>query len=440
MDEMHDDENDFDVEKYLATISDPEERARTRREFCALEPHRRGRSGFTPSAGVGPQAGLNNAIVGADYLTYLRSLGAADDDIEDILREEACARVAKAEQRPFLTREDGRAIYDAASFLTQEHNVFLNALITIAYDQLGLSEPAAMTRLLTDFLDEADGQMKRWGHPWHWVYVHERSAERGLHTHVLAHVAPAVRKDFTDWARDAKRSFFWRHRRRTSPQAVDIVIKAPATVRSAALYQWDRVQYLTKGMDPDLTDRDVTDAVLRPFFDLVAQKENYRRPAGLIPFRQRVGGSRFIWTGAQRQAAREGMPMMSAFGDKAWPYLRHDSPEPGWEAQEYEARQAERARRERAKIVCPDDDDLVAALRAAGLTYDNPDRPRGDEGASMEMAVVRRVRAARLEGLIKRHAYLWERKWTGWWPRLPKLERWGGINAKRGIAAVRELQ
>lgn len=58
----------------------------------------------------------------------------------------------------------------------------------------------------------------------------------------------------------------------------------------------------------------------------------------------------------------------------------------------------------------------------------------------MEIAVARRVRAARREGLIKRHAYLWERNWTGWRRTLPKLERWGGINAKRGLASLRTPQ
>jgi hypothetical protein len=437
--EMYEREQEFDVEKYLADISDPEERARTRREFCALEPQRRGRSGFRPSTGSGPQAALNNAIVGADFESYMRSLGESDDDVEDRRREETLIQGARQADKPFLSREDGRAIYDAASFLTQEHNLFFNALITIAYRPLRLSEPDAMTRLLTNFLDESGGRMERWGHPWHYVYVHEHSNERGLHTHVLAHIAPAMRKFFTDWARDGKNSFFWRHCRETSPQAVDIVIKAPTTDRSKAQWQWDRVQYLTKGMDPDLTDRDMTDGTMRPFFDLIAQKENYRRPAGITPFRQRVGGSRLIWTSAQRMAAKEGMPMLSAFGDKAWPYLRLDTIEPAWEAKEHVTRQGEREKRQRAKLVGDGDEEFEAARRAAGLTFSNPNRPTGAEGAALELAVLRRVRAARLHALIGRHPYQWEpRGWIEWWVTLPNLFRWGSLNAKKGLAALRE--
>jgi hypothetical protein len=138
-------------------------------------------------------------------------------------------------------------------------------------------------------------------------------------------------------------------------------------------------------------------------------------------------------------AAKEGMPMLSAFGDKAWPYLRLDTIEPAWEAKEHVTRQGEREKRQRAKLVGDGDEEFEAARRAAGLTFSNPNRPTGAEGAALELAVLRRVRAARLHALIGRHPYQWEpRGWIEWWVTLPNLFRWGSLNAKKGLAALRE--
>ena len=62
------DKNDepWDLEAYLADISDPEERARTRREFGGLGYDEDGASAYVPPFGPGPQARLNRAIGGPD--------------------------------------------------------------------------------------------------------------------------------------------------------------------------------------------------------------------------------------------------------------------------------------------------------------------------------------------------------------------------------------
>ena len=62
------DKNDepWDLEAYLATISDPEERARTRREDGGLGYDEDGAPAYVPSFGSGPEARLNRAIGGAD--------------------------------------------------------------------------------------------------------------------------------------------------------------------------------------------------------------------------------------------------------------------------------------------------------------------------------------------------------------------------------------
>lgn len=405
---------------------------------AGLEPtDRYGRPTFEPVLGSGSEVSLHRAIHGHDREMYLRVQLGNEELVHQVLRNRACALAAKRGAAPYLNLRDGRAVYDATSFLSQEHGLFFNAFITLAYRQLGVNDPAAMTKLLTDFLGEADGQIKRWGHAFHWLYIHEHSEERGLHTHVLAHVPPAARKPFAEWARDGANSFFWRHCRQTSTEAVDIVIKMPTHTRSAAGWQWDRVQYVTKGLNPNLVGRDMRDGRLQPLFELLGQKENYRRPAGVIPFRQRVGGSKLIWTGAQVKAAKEGMPALSAFGDRAWSYLRLDAAELGWEEKEREARQAERVRREAAKLINAGDDDVRPALKAAGLVHGPGFASDSEtEELELELDVYRHVRAARQKALTKRHPYLWDREWIGWWRTLPGLKRWGSANVKRGLAAL----
>lgn len=394
-----------------------------------------GRPEFALISGSGPNAALHQAIHGHDRQEYLHNQLGDEELVQECLQREVGALAAKGYAAPYLSRAEVHAIYDAASFLPQEHARFFNVFITLSYRHLGVSNPNAMAKLLTDFLAEADGQIGRWEHSLHWIYVHECSEEHGLHTHILAHVDPALRKPFTEWARDGVNSFFWRHCAQTSKQAVDIVFKAPTQTRSAASWQWDRVQYITKGMNPDLTGRDLETGQLRPLFELLGQKENFRRPAGIIPFRKRVGGSNRIWKGAQAKLTTQGMPILSAFGDRAWPYLRLDAAALGWEVKEYEAREAERSRREAAQIIGVNDDDVRAGVDAPDPTTFSLS-PSGAYRDVPEKEFCHQIRTARGRALFERHPYLWERNWVGWWRSIPELRRWGSENVRHGLAAL----
>ncbi|WP_134500738.1 hypothetical protein [Microvirga pakistanensis] len=436
----HDFKDTCDPYVLLAEIDDIEERARFRREWGLLEDDEDGHRGFCRSTGTGEQTMLNQAVVGYDLESYLGGLLEREDLVAAALRREECARADKARSAEYLSWSDLQTAYRAASFLPQERGLYFNAFITIAYEPLGLSDPNAMTRLLTDFLDEAGDQVERWGYEWHTLYVHEHSAERGLHTHIVATIHPNVRHCFEDWARDGGHSFFWRRCRVTSPTAVDIKIKAPETPLSKARWHWDRVQYMTKGLDPELTARCVSDGRVRPLYELIGLRERYRnRKAGVTPFKQRVGTSRSIGSGAQQQARDEGMPMLSALDDRAWPHLHLDHPSLDWELKEHKARDAERQRRKEALSVDFDDDDMMKAVRRAREIGEIPDYPE-PVPEDMKITLMRRVRAARVIANACRHPYTWDRTWSGWWYTLPEAERWGGRNVKRGLKALQSEQ
>ncbi|MFY9294401.1 MAG: hypothetical protein WAP03_27500 [Methylorubrum rhodinum] len=277
--------NEPDRHAFLASIADPEDRARWRREFGMLEEDEDGKIAFAPSAGSGPEAALNRAILGHTLEDYLHHTLQDAETVAETLREAELDRMEEARAARFLTRGEVQGVYDAASCLGQVYGLTCNAFITIAYQTLGLDDPAAETKLLTDFLKEAGDQMERWGYPFHAIYVHEHSRERGRHTHMLATVDVRVKARFVRWVRDGKKSFFWRHCRVATPEAVDIQVKGTRTPTTKALWQYDRVMYMTKGLDPTVTDRDLETGQVTPLYLLLGLKERWQdRPAGVIPY------------------------------------------------------------------------------------------------------------------------------------------------------------
>jgi len=398
--------NGFD---FLKEIDDPDERERFRREFCLLDRDDSGHLLSRDIRGDGYNSQLNMAILGHTEEQQLVNL-LGDEEADKAIRRKNIKKERKAETKQFMRLDEARSIYDGASFLTQEHNLFFNAFITIAYKALCINEAQGMPKLLTSFLDEAGGQMDRWGYKWHYIYVHEHSQERGLHTHILAHVPPELKKPFTNWCRDSHASFFWRHCRVTSKEAIDIQIKHPRTTASATGWQWDRIQYVTKGLDPDLIERDPMSGQMKSVFDLIGQRPHYRRPGGVIPFKNRVGGSRLIWHTAQAKAKREGMPMLSALGEKAWTHLKLDSNWLGWEIQEYEVRTRRRDEYRTLKgPACPDEE------------ADWFDQHRGQYSDSelqqleVRVLLLRKMRKQKEEAWFADDIRRWRRDWMTWW-------------------------
>lgn len=424
-------EREISNDEFLADIADADERERFRREFCILDSDEGDRFGFGDRQGGGPNALLNAAITGADLRTSL--LGTLQDEalVDEMLQEQQAAATAKARASAYLTRADVQELYDAVSFLTQEYGIFMNGFITVAYTPLGINDGRQMTRLLTDFLDEAGHQMDRWGHRWHAVYVHECSAERGLHTHLLVHIPTGLRKAFVKWAKDDQRSFFKRHCPKMTAAGVDLQLKEPTTVASKASWQWDRVQYMTKGLDPDVMARDLETGALTPLFDLIGQRPNYRRAAGVIPFRQRVGVSKSIRSKSRSNDFPEGLPSLSAFEDRAWPYLRLDSPNLGWEMHEFIVRKGMQNWIEEQRIVRRGDPDLDSYLAMLKLTWE--DLPLLSNKDSKQ--VLDWIWEARVHHVWTARPYSWRRiDWRGWWETLPGLARWGGPGVRKEVA------
>lgn len=332
--------NNEDPIAFLLGIADPEERARMARAWgLADELAERDHFGW----GSGPEVALNAAIYGSDEESRIGAVMQDENLIADEVARRAAARAEKQRAAEFLTLDDLESLYEATGFLNQELGLTWNSLITIAYEPLGVgSSGDRAARLLTKFLDEGAKFMRRSGHEFHWIYAHERSDERGVHTHILTHVPAGMGRAFRVWALDDERSFFRRRCAYVRPGAVDFVMKQPKTRRSKLQWQGDRLQYLTKGFDPEAAARDPDSGKMEPIFDLLKQKENYRRPAGVVPFRKRCGASGTVGASAQARVLAEGMPIMSPMLDEAWTYLHLDSFDLEWPLREHDERQRER--------------------------------------------------------------------------------------------------
>ena len=424
-------QKEFDCYDFLASIDDLEERARWRREMGLLEEDEDGKIAFAPSFGSGPQAALNRAILGHTQEDYFHHTLDDPELVADTLREAELDRIEQSRKAEYLSRYEVQDVYDAAACLGQMCGLTGNAFITISYGALGLVNPEAETKLLTDFLDEAGGQMKRWGVPFHAIYVHEKSQKLGRHTHILATVDVALRASFTKWARDGAKSFFWRHCGVATEEAVDIVVKGSRTPVTKAMYQYDRVMYMTKGLDPEVMDRDTQTGQLIPLYLLLGLKEQWQeRPAGSIPYKHRIGTTQAIGYRARKRLMKAGMPLLSPFADRAWRQLRLDGPGFGWELSEHGVRAAEAAYRARLLMVHDSDEDIQSALRDA-------EQEVGVLGYKDRIAITRGVREERRMALMNRHPYEWERPWTGWWYTDGRgLQKWGGKSAKEGLARL----
>jgi hypothetical protein len=125
--------DEVDPFKLLREIDDPNERERTRREWGLLGLDDHGRVAYRPIFGTGYDCDLNRAILGHDLEGFLQG-----DPL--MIAEEQRAEQRRQRGRLYLTKDQVAHLYDAASFLIQEHAVFLNSQITICYRQLGMGD------------------------------------------------------------------------------------------------------------------------------------------------------------------------------------------------------------------------------------------------------------------------------------------------------------
>ncbi|MBR0866302.1 AAA family ATPase [Bradyrhizobium diazoefficiens] len=288
--------------------------------------------------------------------------------------------------RTFLPWAEIRPHWQAASLLPQRYGVLFNLRLTISRSGSDRINPEGNAQLVSKLTHELGMRLKDWcgssSPVLHWMYRHEREDETRQRTRVLLsvpdeHVAAALA-----WLR-AK---FVPRMSRTCHLKVQIACRPGMPQEDRVRFHWQGVRALSRSLDPRFTARSGLGSV-SPLVDLLKIPLRWRAQVRRMSNVQARGMSASLTGGAKRND-ESGMACLSALSDGAWQAV-----DTGWELPEYEARKAERERRE------------VALARLAALLPGADDARR--ESLHLEMEL--------LKSSWSSDPRDWRRGWSGWW-------------------------
>ncbi|WP_430913449.1 hypothetical protein [Methylobacterium sp. sgz302541] len=140
-------------------------------------------------------------------------------------------------------------LVDAVSFLTQEHGLLPNALISVRWEAVGVRDPNRAAGLAHELAAAVGAFVRREftpDHPDTWVLVHDATAEEGLRTRLLAHVP--------GWLRTAVRGAMTEALRRLvrKPAGEALVVRLPRRRETAerVAFTWAMVRAMLATLDP----------------------------------------------------------------------------------------------------------------------------------------------------------------------------------------------
>lgn len=155
----------------------------------------------------------------------------------------------------FLSRDQAKKLWDAASFCVQEYGTLLNTSITIRYSEFGIHDVGAATKKLTSLLQEMRQLIKRKipdvEHPLHWLYVNEITSS-GIETHVAAHIPPLVMDTIEGWLQDSAVPRLLN----SAPGSPGLDFKGDRLHDLTRQYRrhYARIKMLCRGLDPSLRE------------------------------------------------------------------------------------------------------------------------------------------------------------------------------------------
>ncbi|MHC2531877.1 DNA polymerase III subunit [Bradyrhizobium diazoefficiens] len=322
---------------------------------------------FNPVSPIEGEAGKLRAI-SAKRVLRVRSSGSAVED------------------RTFLSWDEIRPHWHAASLLPQRYGVLFNLRLTISRSELEQPDSDGNAQLVSKLTHELGMRLKNWcgtvSPVLHWMYRHEWDDETGQRTRILLsvpdeHIAAALA-----WLRVK----FVPRISRTCDLKVQIACRPGISQGDRVRFHWQGVRALSRSLAPRFTARSDLGPV-SPLVDLLKIPLRWRAQVRRIANVQARGMSASL-TGGVKRNDESGMAWLSALDDGAWRALDN-----GWELQEYEARKAETERR------------AVALAKLAALF------PGADEG---------RREGLRLEMELLKSSWSsdprdWRRGWPGWW-------------------------
>lgn len=196
-----------------------------------------------------------------------------------------------------LAGTDWEKLYDGVAF-SNRLGVVLNVHVTIAWEHAGIYGDDRVSAALIKWA----GSLRKWcsarGYPCHYVYVHERGRQQGLHTHLLTSIPHIDRNSFQGWSRKYLQSMA---RVRPMPmEAMCVRHRGDGDINR----QWLWFGYLTKGLAPWLEVRFRSDPPVR---HRMADLATFRlRSTGIVRCRWRAGVSRNLDREARLQFGGSG--------------------------------------------------------------------------------------------------------------------------------------
>ncbi|TYO67402.1 hypothetical protein FXV83_05320 [Bradyrhizobium hipponense] len=160
-----------------------------------------------------------------------------------------------------LTGKDVRRVYNAIAYAMWQ-GVILNTHLIIVWSMMNLSEESGV-ETLGAYLHEAGKWLRSEGAPrgkksarsvrtktdLRYVYVHEKIAQRGFHSHILIHLPPALKKEFEAWSRSALSRLTGRNYDRN---AFRVILGYGRFEEDQVRNVWRWYRYLMKSVEPRL--------------------------------------------------------------------------------------------------------------------------------------------------------------------------------------------
>lgn len=238
----------------------------------------------------------------------------------------------------FLQVSDVRNIFNAASFLIQEHGVHFNAAFDFTPLNVGVPDQTRTLALIERFVASLEMRFGQLGGPFAWIRVSEGEGTSALAS-VCAHLPELnnvddvgvrlAQAEVQDWL------VGWRGEELDVAQ-FEVKARVPAP-RETNKFHWLEVSRLCRSIDGGAMDFDPRVKEFRPLYRLLRLPP--LRPATALSSAP-VAMSQSLGDEAIAGACSHKLGLLSAFDSKAWQHLQT-----GWEIKEHRDRM--QARRER---------------------------------------------------------------------------------------------
>lgn len=266
---------------------------------------------------------------------------------ETLKRRAVTRRLAPAPKTPaaerarYLTKADVKAQARCATLLPQAYNCWFNVRLFLDYAVYDISAWREALDTFSSLKHKLTLNLRRWAGDGdfrlHWMVQHEVSPQGTPQSRWLMHVPPELREAAAAWIAGALP---------TLPDVLantfsDIEWRAPD--RSGCDLHWSLVRELWRALDPTLCVV-AEDGRRQPLKKVLGVPPQEPRIAGVLPAGlRRHSPSDTLAPSVWRRAAQRHHGFVSAFDEGAYAALSR-----GWEAEEFQNRTAEEARRELA--------------------------------------------------------------------------------------------